>query len=70
MCVLCLKSAMFIEESLQFEFSCYCSELGAMLAVDLGRAVALLEQHGLAHCVGLALEMRSTLCSSEQLCRC
>ena len=32
--------------------------------------VALLEQHGLAHCVGLALEMRSTLCSKEQLCRC
>ena len=32
-------------------------------------AVALLEQNGLALCVGLALEMRCTLCSSVQLCR-
>ena len=40
------------------------------LAVDLGRAVALLEQNGLALCVGLALEMRCTLYSSVQLCRC
>ena len=33
-------------------------------------AVALLEQKGLALCVGLALEMRCTLSLSVQLCRC
>ena len=33
-------------------------------------APALPEQNGLALCVGLALEMTCTLCSSVQLCRC
>ena len=33
-------------------------------------APALPEQNGLALCVGLALEMRCTLCSSVQLFRC
>ena len=51
--------------------SCFCSEQGAMvLPWTRAGAVALLEQNGLALCVGLALEMRCTLCSSVQLCRC
>ena len=49
----------------------FCSELGAMvLQWTRAGAVALLEQNGLALCVGLALEMRYTLCLSVQLCRC
>ena len=45
--------------------------LGAMiLQWTSAGVVALLEHHGLALCVGLALEMRCTLFSSVQLCRC
>ena len=50
--------------------SCFFSELGAMvLQWTWAGAVALLEQNGLALCVGLALEMRCTLRLSVQLCR-
>ena len=50
--------------------SCFCSELGAMaLQWTWAGAVALLQQNGLALCVGFVLEMRYNSCSSVQLCQ-
>ena len=46
------------------------SDLNLVLQWTQAEALALLEQNGLALCVELALEMRCTLCSSVQLCRC